>query len=122
MRAVVHEQDRVAVVRLEGRLALGDGVDDLRRLVREAARRRSGLVLDLERIGEIDTSGLAALLECRALLAENGCPLKLARLPKRIARLTRLTRLDRLFEIYPGAVEALISFQPRPVLAFESAA
>ena len=118
MRAVIHEQDQVVVARLKGRLALGDGVEHLRPLIRDLARRRKGPVLDLEKVTEIDTSGLAELIEGRAALAERGGELKLVRPPKHVARLLRLTRLDRLFETFQVRTRR----PSRPVLLFENAA
>lgn len=86
-----------------GRLTLEDGVETLRARIRHLlVQRRKHIVLDLKKLTEIDSSGLAELVATCATVAEGGGELKLAGVPKRVERLLRMTRLNRLFE-NPGA-------------------
>lgn len=71
----------------------------------------SAVLLDLEGLSFIDSSGLAALVAAFKAATEAGGTLKLARLAPQVAQVFSLTRLDRVFEISAGSEEALASFR-----------
>ena len=65
------------------------------------------LVLDLEQVRYIDSTGLAAILSCLRHLNANEGDLKLCGLSRPVRTLFELARMHRLFEIFPDRDEAV---------------
>jgi anti-sigma B factor antagonist len=57
------------------------------------------LVLDLEAVTFIDSTGLGALVELHNASRESGQQLRLRRIPERVQSLLRITGLDALFAV-----------------------
>lgn len=71
---------------------------------------KSNLVVDLQEVRFVDSSGLGALVSgFKNASARNG-NLKLSGLQPQVKSMFELTRLHRVFEIFPGSQEALASF------------
>ncbi|MCU4652466.1 STAS domain-containing protein [Roseibacterium sp. SDUM158016] len=64
------------------------------------------VLLDLEEVEFLDSSGLGAVVAARKLLG-TGRTLALAALQPAVAKVMRLTHMDRIFPIYPDAAAAL---------------
>ena len=96
---------------LEGRLD-NEASLELKAVFREIVKGgRACLVLDLNGVTFVDSSGLGALVAClRTATAREG-DLKLSGLNPRLNSVFELTRLHRLFEIYPTPGEAAESFE-----------
>jgi anti-anti-sigma factor len=106
MRIEIREQRDGVVVSLHGRITLEDGVESLRSLIRKlVAERRRTIVLDLQGVRQIDSSGLAELVASSAAAAARGTGLRLFRTPRRTQDLLRITRLDRVFGGYSGPAQ-----------------
>jgi anti-anti-sigma factor len=56
------------------------------------------LVLDLDGVGFVDSSGLGALLGVKKQQERAGGRLLLARVPPAVARIIEITKMDRVFE------------------------
>lgn len=70
------------------------------------AQPGSPVILDMENVGFLDSSGLGALVAVMKLLGEER-PLHLAALRPAVARVLRLTRMDSVFTLHdtvPGRV------------------
>lgn len=78
--------------------------EDLRKLLAEGRRR---LVLDLQHLDFIDSSGLSALLATLRAARREGGNLVLLRLPEVVRPAIELTRLDRVFSIADDEPAAL---------------
>lgn len=71
---------------------------------------KNNLVVDLQEVRFVDSSGLGALVSgFKNASARNG-NLKLCSLQPQVKSMFELTRLHRVFEIYSGTEEALASF------------
>jgi anti-sigma B factor antagonist len=71
---------------------------------------KNNLVVDLQEVRFIDSSGLGALVSgFKNASARNG-NLKLCGLQPQVKSMFELTRLHRVFEIFPNAQEATASF------------
>lgn len=55
--------------------------------------------VDLSAVGEINTAGIAMLVELMRILSKRGGKLKLVGASERVRRIIHLSRLDRLFEL-----------------------
>lgn len=68
------------------------------------------IVFDMNRVENVDSSGIGAILSClRRVRGKNG-ELKLCRLHRKIEELFRLMCLDRALDIFPSRQEAIDAF------------
>lgn len=72
---------------------------------------KSNLVVDLQSVRFVDSSGLGALVSGFKNASSRNGSLKLTGLQLQVKSMFELTRLHRVFEIYNDAEEALGSFQ-----------
>ncbi|MGB3148904.1 MAG: STAS domain-containing protein [Paracoccaceae bacterium] len=71
--------------------------------MREIAGAKSGrVILDLERVSFVDSSGLGAIVAVMKFLAPN-CTLELAALSPTVSKVFHMTRMDRIFTIHASA-------------------
>jgi len=81
---------------------------DLRKVLKEAVREKPALlVLNLDRVNYMDSSGIATLVECLKEMRAYGGRLRLAGMRQEIQEVFRLARLEEVFEIVPTEEEAL---------------
>ncbi|HWE49509.1 MAG TPA: STAS domain-containing protein [Bryobacteraceae bacterium] len=97
----------IPVLRLRGRLTLGEGSKALRGCISDlAAEGHKSLMLDLGEVSYMDSSGLGALVAgYNALKAQSGA-MALFNVPKRIVNLLEMSRLTSLFPIFGTETEA----------------
>ena len=100
----------VTVVALTGRLDLLTAPAVKARLAEEVAAGRRKLVIDLDAVSFIDSSGLGALIGALKAARVAGGDLRLARAPEQAQVILRLTTLDRVMKPYAGLDEALAGF------------
>ncbi len=101
-----HSKQR-AVLHVSGRVD-AQSSDALKQTIWEAAEQGlTQLVVDLQGVDVIDSSGLSALVSGFKALRERGGQLVLAGLGEQIKAALELTRLDRVFPIYDNTAAAL---------------
>lgn len=86
----------LTMLRPEGRLDAASAAEFTSRSGEALAR--GGLLLDLEAVSLIDSTGLGALLTLRRNAMQKKVPLHLANIPETVRRLMELTRTWRIFE------------------------
>ena len=88
----------------------GDFRSMLLSLIEQGNRR---LVVDLEEISFIDSSGLGALVSALKTLKRSNDPgdVRLARVQPPVVSLMEIIRLNRVFSSYPSVEQAIRSFQ-----------
>lgn len=69
------------------------------------------VVIDLEHVRFIDSSGLGAMLSCLRQLGAKGGDLKLSGMSKAVRAAFELVRLHRVLDIHPNRTEAVRAFQ-----------
>jgi anti-anti-sigma factor len=80
----------------------------LRDAVKTVIEKKSdALILNLERVTYIDSSGIGALLSIKAILAPMGIPFHIVRVPPPVMRVVDLTRLSGFLPITKTELEAL---------------
>jgi anti-sigma B factor antagonist len=103
----------VTVFKVRGALKLGEPVlDELRgRCCELGAREIDRLVLDLENVPAIDSSGIGVLLQAYTTLRNRGGHCKLLNLARAPAEVLRVVGLLSVFEVYRERNAALASFE-----------
>ena len=102
----------VVILDLVGQIRLGQGNINLHKTLRDLVH--SGeiqILLNLEEVSTIDSSGLGELIAGFASLEKSGGELKLLRLTERVTELMVITKLLTVFDVFDNEEVALNSFQ-----------
>ena len=106
----VTKQDDVTVLDVEGQLIVGNRQELKQKVLDELENGERKFLIDFERTGYIDSSGLGVLVSLSKKIREQGGELRLANLNEDLRTLFELTKLDTLFQISSSRDEALSSF------------
>ena len=97
----------VLVVQCIGRLVAGTEVFTVHSLVGDGIEKYGDVVLQLDRLDYVDSSGLGALIRLMQAARAKGGDLKLTGVPSRLQKMLDLTHLSSQFEIYESMEEAI---------------
>ncbi|MBY0376174.1 MAG: STAS domain-containing protein [Bryobacteraceae bacterium] len=107
------EREGVTLLDLEGRLIVGEPAGKLREeILALSAAGQNRLVLNLQKVDFIDSTGLGALVICFTTIKKAGGALKLLNLAERGIELLVLTKLTSVFEMFDDEQHAVNSFFP----------
>lgn len=103
--------DGVVIVDLFGQLRLGEGTSKLRDVVQELlGQGYSKLLLNMENVLHIDSSGIGELMGCYTSVTNKGGQLKLLHLHKNVRNLMEVTRLYSIFDTHDDLTSAVKSY------------
>lgn len=108
----INEQYNAVVLNLDGKLMGGPFGEEmsstLHKLLDEGKKR---IVIDLSKVGFVNSSGLGILIGGLTTMRNGGGDLKLAGITSKIEGLLSITKLNQIFEQFPSAESALKSFE-----------
>jgi len=107
LRLEIRPIGEVAVVQCHGRLIGGNEVFTLHSQVRDAIEKYGDVVLQLEDVEFVDSSGLGAMMRLVQAARAKGGDLKLSGLTPKIRKVLELTHLLSQFETYDCMEEAI---------------
>jgi len=107
LRLEIRPIGEVAVVQCHGRLIGGNEVFTLHSQVRDAIEKYGDVVLQLENVEFVDSSGLGAMMRLVQAARAKGGDLKLSGLTPKIRKVLELTHLLSQFETYDCLEEAI---------------
>ena len=108
----IRSHGEVKVIKLRGRLSLGETVDRLRGTIQDLlGSGNKQLVLDLEELNTVDSSGIGLLTRCLTNAKQQGGSLKLVNPSKFVVQTLKLVGILNLFEVFPDAAAAVASYQ-----------
>jgi len=111
MLATIERQNNITLVTITAD-TLDDGNEkSFRKEVISSLDPGANVVLDLDGVKFIDSSGLGAILSCHRHLQTAKGDLKLCCMRETVRSLFELVRMHRIFEIYDSSEEAMESFQ-----------
>jgi anti-sigma B factor antagonist len=106
----------VTIVDMTGRITLGEGSKALREMMRAMADQGyQKILLNLQGVGYIDSSGLGELVKAYTTVRGHGGHLKLVQVNKRVHDLLEITKLHLVLEIEPDEATALKGFETAAV-------
>ncbi len=111
----IHKRDRegITILDLKGRLVVGEPSVRLREtMTGETNQGIRRLILNLEGVEYIDSTGLGSMVICFTTLQKAGGAMKLMNLNRRNIELLVLTKLSTVFEVFQGEQDAVNSFFP----------
>lgn len=101
----------VVILDLDGQIRLGEANINLHNTIRElVGAGEKSLLLNLERVTNIDSSGLGELVAGYTTLEREGGDLKLLKLNSSVVQLMMITKLLTVFDVYDDEGEAVASF------------
>jgi len=104
-------KDDLAILTLKGKLMGGPDTEKLRNEIHDITDQGiKQLVINLEKIKWINSSGLGALMTAMTSMKNAGGKLKLAKITDRVESLLMITQLITIFETYETIEEAIGSF------------
>ena len=111
MKFTTRHVDGVTILDLSGRITLGEGSVTLRDAVKEAlAKGGKNILLNLENVDYIDSSGLGELVSAFTSVKNQGGELKLLHLTTKVKDLLQITKLYTVFDIKDDEASAVGSF------------
>jgi anti-sigma B factor antagonist len=106
LTACVTAKGACTVVTLGGYIDLSTG-DQLREVLNAAAKGTSHLVVDMSRLGFMDSTGLSVLVDVHKRLDGRGAKLALAAPQPVVAKVLAISGLDQVLALYPSAALAV---------------
>jgi anti-sigma B factor antagonist len=107
-----HEREGVTILALKGRITVGEVTPVRDKITELVAAGHNQIVLDLQHVDYIDSTGLGNLVISYTQVKNAGGALKLLHLNKRNVELLALTRLHTIFEVFAEETDAVNSFFP----------
>ena len=109
----IRESGDVAILDLQGRATIGADSDllisHLQRLIASGVRK---LLLNLDDLTQLDSSGISAITKTYVSLGRQGGSLKLLRPCGRVRAVLRVVRLPDIIPTFEDEAQALASFRP----------
>lgn len=107
----VRSLGQVKVIKLRGKLSLGDSVDRLRETLEDLmGSGDTRIVLDLGEVPMIDSSGIGLLVKSLTSAKQLGGSIRLASLSKIVTQTLRMIGLLNLFDVFEDQQQAVASF------------
>lgn len=107
------ESEGITIIDVKGRLVTGPDAGDMRREVSSLVERGfTNVILNLEDVDYIDSTGLGTLVIAHSSFEKAGGALKLLHVSKRAAQLLILTKLSTVFSMFDNEQAAIDSFFP----------
>ena len=112
MEIEVRSQSDVKVIKLRGRLNLGEAVDRMRDTFEDLLNAgQTRFVIDLAEVSMIDSSGIGLLIRYLTAAKQRAGSVKLLSPSKFAVQTLRMTGLLKLFETFDDQEQAVCSFQ-----------
>ncbi len=111
MKISTRYQGDVTVLDLEGRITIGEGDVQLRGAVLDALDDgREKLLLNLDNVKAMDSSGLGELIRCKTTCARRDAEIKLLNVNLKVYKLLTMSQLIGVFEMFDDEDKAISSF------------
>jgi len=108
MKATTRDVNDIAIIKVDGKITIGAGDQQLRDVIANANSQK--ILLDLSGVTTIDSSGIGELVGSYTTVTNKGGKLKLLHLPAKLNELLHVTQLFTVFEVYENEQEAISSF------------
>jgi anti-sigma B factor antagonist len=106
------EREGIALLDLKGRITMGEEVGIFRDAVDKIAIPGARLILNLQYVDYVDSTGLGALVMCSTKLKNASGVAKLVHLNRRNIELIVMTKIDTIFDVFEDETDAVNSFFP----------
>ncbi len=104
----------VYVIRCNGRIVAGEPSMVLEAAINRGLREFRCIVIDLEGVRHLDSSGIGLLVRHLSQTRSRGGDLRLSTAPPFVETVIRATRLNTVFKMYGSEEDAVVSFLKEP--------
>ena len=112
MKTQIRDVGDVRIISMKGKISIGAGDVKLRELVDQALEEgRKKIVLDLEHVSAIDSSGIGEMVSSYTTVARQGGKLVLLKLSPKINDILQVTQLITVFDIHDSEEEAIAALR-----------
>ncbi|MEM6454898.1 MAG: STAS domain-containing protein [Acidobacteriota bacterium] len=112
MKITKRTEEDVHIFRLAGKLTIGEGDVVLRDVIKDALDRgATKLLIDLQGVRTMDSSGLGELIRCKATASSHEATVKLLHVENKVQAVLEMTRLIGVFDTFDDEIEAVASFR-----------
>lgn len=102
----------VTILDMNGKVAIGESSQALRRVIRRLSEEgKKKILLNLEKVGNMDSTGLGELIASYTTISRDGGQLKLLHLTGKLQDLLVITKLLTVFDVYESESDALSNFK-----------
>lgn len=102
----------VTILDMDGKITIGEGSVALRTAIRRLLEEsKKKILLNLARVGYIDSSGIGELVSSYTAINKESGQLKLLNLTQKLQDLLTITKLLTVFDVYESEEEALASYK-----------
>ena len=109
----VATHDGITVIYCRGRILAGE-TEEFRAAVVEAIEHTGRVILELQSVKMIDSTGLGLLASLCVSARKRSGDVKLVKPSPDVAEVLEITMLGRLFTVYPTVEAALVAFSGTP--------
>jgi anti-sigma B factor antagonist len=112
MKIVRKVIDQIVILDITGEIRLGESAEAFSRQLEAVLNDQSvsGVVLNLEHINYMDSTGLGELVGYLSRFQDRGVRLRLVKPNQTVLKLLQLTKLDQIFKVCPDEAAALEDF------------
>jgi anti-anti-sigma factor len=111
MKIQARDVKDVHIIAPEGRIALGDGDQELGEAVRQALEKgHRKILINFTAVQSLDSSGLGELVGCYTSIRNRKGELRICGLNSRIFSLMQMTSLHSVFDVKDTEAESLTGF------------
>ena len=112
MKITKTDYEKATVLSLKGKIKIGNGDVALREAIDQVvAEGATNLVLDVQGVSRIDSSGLGELVAAHKRLTNLGGQLSLARMSSNLLNVVGATQIVSILDVFGTEEEALASFK-----------
>jgi anti-sigma B factor antagonist len=102
----------ITILDMDGKITIGEGSVALRTAIRRLLEEgKKKILLNLAKVGYIDSSGIGELVSSYTAINKEGGELKLLNLTQKLQDLLTITKLLTVFDVYESEEEALKSYK-----------
>ena len=107
MEIEVIKNEKASILKIKGDVDLYSSPQVREKIIAAISKDEPNLLVDLDNVTYMDSSGVATLVEGLQLTKKNGGKLKLYNLSSATRDVFELSRLDKVFDIYENEQQAL---------------
>jgi anti-anti-sigma factor len=112
MEIDIRTSSSVAILDLNGKLTVDQGTEELVSKVKELLGLEvNKILLNLERVSYVDSTGIDSLLVCYNATSETGGQLKFASPSRYLHHLLSMTKLTTVLDVHESEAKAIGSFR-----------
>lgn len=111
MKIAKRKKNDVLILDLQGKILIGEGIDDLREAINGAIKEKeTKLLLNFADVPYLDSTGLGEVVRSYTSIKKEGGIVKIVNLTNKVKDLLSVTKLITVFDTFENEEDAIASF------------